>query len=672
MRARLIMLTALVATLGPNTGASAHSGAYRGPADFVRPDCREPNDPVPPRDGRGTTPPKSGAALTGPTGHGRARDGPDPLPPPPPRDLSALHRSRWSRFLDYRDWTFWWNVNKDAIVLDRRRFPVGEDRSGAVVRVFGCEMRTHADGALSSVSMNGIIVPALRELAGDEALDFEIRAAAILGLAKIGDDTQITMLLRLAQAGAGDDGAAHRTVRESATLALGILGTDTPEVRNALLGLLADDSRRSDFVRQFAAVALGLLAQGKALDDRTIGVFLDVLARAEPTLDTKLAVLLAIGMTGDVGTVPVLLHMLEHGRTPAADSVALSDIEISFVVDALGRIGLPRSAGSEGDDGDVVAALIKTLSPSKLRRAAIPIPRSAVPALGRILPHCQESLQREVLHKLMRVQRDDPRAFVRSLALVALGRAAADEGTATKIRTQIGRVLRARLAPGERNDEARPFAALALALSTGERDADEANVCRPLRKVFESIGVEDPRQRSALAVAQGIAKDRRAVPGLLDVLRDPDADPGLRGYAALGLGMIGAPSAQSAVRQAMGELNAPSLRIQATLAAGLLDGDELVTDLIAVLCDEESPSYASGSAALALGHRRDERAVAPLLEIARDVETRHDRLTRAFAVVALGRIAERRNVPALARVLRDLNYRTLGRLPALAELITIL
>ena len=98
----------------------------------------------------------------------------------------------------------------------------------------------------------------------------------------------------------------------------------------------------------------------------------------------------------------------------------------------------------------------------------------------------------------------------------------------------------------------------------------------------------------------------------------------------------------------------------------------MIGDLVEILRSGEESQYILGSVALALGQIGDERAIKPLLDISADTEKKYPDITRALATVALGQIGDRRDVPTLARVARDINFRAIGGVPSLTELLTIL
>jgi HEAT repeat protein len=219
----------------------------------------------------------------------------------------------------------------------------------------------------------------------------------------------------------------------------------------------------------------------------------------------------------------------------------------------------------------------------------------------------------------------------------------------------------------------RAFAALALGL-VGRAIAEEGGVlpereiCAPLRGRFRDD--IDARARGAYALASGLVGDPSAAGPLVAELSDRCVDKRLRGSCALALGMIGGRGSLAALRETLRDDADRELRLQCAAACGLLGDAAAVDDLVAMLRNPDSSYYELGTAALALGRLRDERAVDGLLEIATDARGRFPDLTRALAVVALGETADPHDVPALARVATDVNYR--AHVAAITELLTML
>src|SRR5256885_514169 len=97
-------------------------------------------------------------------------------------------------------------------------------------------------------------VPRLRAAAG--AGPPAAASAAELGLAKIGDESIVDTLKKMA---VNESKSYHREVQETAGLALGLLQKDTPEIRGFLIELVKDTKYDASFLRPFSAISLGLL-----------------------------------------------------------------------------------------------------------------------------------------------------------------------------------------------------------------------------------------------------------------------------------------------------------------------------------------------------------------------------------------------------------------------------
>src|SRR6185295_3792509 len=137
----------------------------------------------------------------------------------------------------YEDWTFWWNYNKDEIlqlksaVKKMQRGP----SSGAGGGAFGHKKSDSSIKSATDESIQNNIVPLLRQLLNEKDVSFHIQSAAELGLAKIGDESIVETLKKMA---ANEGKSFHREVQETAGLALGLLQKDTPDVRGFLIELV--------------------------------------------------------------------------------------------------------------------------------------------------------------------------------------------------------------------------------------------------------------------------------------------------------------------------------------------------------------------------------------------------------------------------------------------------
>jgi HEAT repeat protein len=684
---RLILTSvAAVTLLGLSGHAFAHGGAYRGPAGEVPPDSREPSDPPPPPEGGGPGTPggedpggptTGGGDVGGPGTPGGGSGGPPTSggggPPPAggggggPTTGGGLKRGTGPKGPGYEDWTFWWNFNKDEILnlksiikQNQRGAPTGSgahalgSRGGS-----GTQVKTATDTAIQNE-----IVPELRALMEQKDLNFDIQSAAELALAKIGDTSIVEKLMEFAR----NDGAnkVNKVVEESAALALGLMQKDTADVREFLIEMVRDKKRNNSFVRPFSAVSLGLLGSANDKDNVVPKALVDIVNGDEAKDDIKPTALLALGLLKNDSQCETLLNMLKTWKS-ADGKTELKESELAFVVQALGKIGRPGldKPGQELVILDTVLAQLDEKS-----KAERNVRRSAAIALGQFAPKCEPKLQKKIVTTLKSVIDKTDDSQERHFALIALGRIGATAGMDKEVRSDCVKVLNYYLDKGKQLTP--PFAALGLGLigrqmSMANEVVDEDTIRKPLRDKYAET--KEPRARGAYAVASGLIRDRLAVPGMIEVLKDSKADSKLRGYTALGLGMIGDPSAREAIRNALTNDSDRELRVQTAVAAGLMGDASVIPDLVKILESGEESQYILGSVALALGQIGDERAIKPLLGIVKD-DKKYPDLTRALATVALGQIGDRRDQPVLARVSTDINYR--AHVPALTELLTIL
>jgi len=689
---RLILTTMasaalLLAAPGLISDALAHGGAYRGPIGEVPPNSREPSDPPPPPEGDGPTtppgetdgpvtgtggvdtptsdggdgsPPGSGDGGTGPTGS----DGGTGFP-----KTGGLGRAPGAaKGPGYEDWTFWWNFNKDELLQLKSKTRQIATATGTAIHVLGKGGGKGRVKSATDAAIDNQIVPALQKLLEHDDILYDIQSAAALALAKIGDESIIPTLARMARNDKKAGSDYHREVEETAALALGILQVDSDEVRELLIELMSDTSKKGSHVRAFSAISLGLLGENREHFETSFEALLALVADKDSPDDVKPAALLAIGLLEDDRAVPDLLFMLQNGRVDAKGAGRLNDVAMAFVVEALGRIGAP---GALDDKTAVFEAVSGLLSAKGNRAAGKNVRRSAVIALGQIAPHGDDKLRRRAIAMLKSTAKDAKDASERNFAMIALGRIGASQSLETKAQRDLIRTLSHHLQKGRPANLVQPYAALSLALAGSEIAANEEKVCKPLREKF-SAGRGSARARGAYAISLGLVDDAQAVPELIDTVTARGMDKRLRGYAAIALGLIGGDDARGTVRSVLTDDNDRTLRKQTAIAAGLMGDSRVVDDLVAILESGDESQYIMGSVALALGQVGDEKAIGPLLAIVVDAESKHPDLTRAFATVALGQIGDRRDVPVLARVSRDINFRVTGAVPSLTELLSIL
>ena len=156
-----------------------------------------------------------------------------------------------------------------------------------------------------------------------------------------------------------------------------------------------------------------------------------------------------------------------------------------------------------------------------------------------------------------------------------------------------------------------------------------------------------------MALACGLARDLGAQEDLSELLASGAERP-TRSYAALALGMIGAESARVELSEALARSTFHVDMLHAcAIALALLDDDTVVPQLLTLL--ENASSLASQAPiASALGRVGDARAIAPLVAEASNLD--RTAISRAVSLAALGRLAERHELPWNARLAERVNY----------------
>jgi HEAT repeat protein len=683
----LIALALVMATPASVKLAYAHGGQYRGPAGEVPPDSRQPEDPPPPDTGGGTpTPPDTGGGTPTPPDSGGGTPTPPPdtggTPTPPPAGGGGVPpagggggpgtktgKSPGKKGPSYESWLFWWNYNKDEIINIKKALRSGLANSGAGGLSSVANEIDSAEQAqnITAKMIEQRVVPILEEYAQNTKINFDIQSAAVIGLAKIGQKSRIPLMMQMVKNQGNEQ--YHKVVEESAALALGIMQERTRQVRQ-FLGEVAVDGTAKTRTRCFAAFALGLLGTPDAAAGAN-AESLEVLKAmasnsSEGNKDVSCSALIAIGHLGDRSVVSDLVTWLKDEK---AGANKLSDLQLSYVAAALGKIGQPGFTGPDSDD--VIKALKDQLKlKNRLTRYSVVI------ALGQIAPNADEKLQKECVEILSGIVGSENKNGMDTqtvnYALTSLGRIAGvapgrdgKGGCPEAIRTKAIDKLANALGGKASN---RSFAALGLGLAAMNlNETVKAPIAEVVRQTLAKA-TGDVEQRGAMCIALGLLKDIQAAPLLQTLLQDKGIDPKLRGTAALGLGLIGDRGAIEVVRGVLKEKQDRDLRVDAAIAAGLLRDNQAVDTMVEILKDPKSSQFVLGSVATALGQIGDQRAVEPLASILKD--DKYPDLTRALSCVALGQIGDKNDISVLSRLSKDVNYR--AYYDAIGEVLTII
>jgi HEAT repeat protein len=556
--------------------------------------------------------------------------------------------------MSFDNWLFWWAYNKDDILNLKAAVKAMQKKVSTKSSpfFFGGGENEAGTQAPTQRMINEKIIPALEAVVDNKEIHPDIRGGALIALSRCRQSDHLKTFFDLAKKDNGED----KVLQESAILALGIHQKKEPQVREYLLGIV-NDLEYPFRGRCFAMLSLGLL------QDNDPAVFESLMARldgSESHQDIPVCAILTIGLIGDNKMVPQLTEWLDTGKI---GRMKLGDMERAWVISALGKIQDPEALKPVSD---------------QLKRKGLYAQRSALIAMGQLLPQADAKAQAEYAGKLARVIENESDITAKNFGVIALGRIGGAEGASEEVREASLKVLKKVFKDGNKVTE-RPFAALALGLVGFEGAGVEKS--KEMRyEIAEMIRSEladlkgDKVALGAQAIALGMLGDSRkeTVDLLSSILKDRGQEKKLRGAAAMALGLIGAPAAKEAVMTALKEREDRDLRVDTAVAAGLLGDSGAITELVSVLSDPKASQFVLGSVALALGQIGDHQAIGPLLNILEPQKANgaYPDLTRALVAVALGQIADQDDVRVLSRLSKDINYR--ASVPALDEILTIL
>lgn len=682
------MRTTTIAALGTFTlltltpCAWAHGGQFRGPGGGVQPRLRDPYDPPSPP----PPPPPSGPPVTpgpvptpgdpGPGGQPPAVT--PPGTPPSTPDLPGAGGGRRSA-LTYESWVFWYGNNKEGIERLKEALYTRHDSSSPIDVLSGKREPSGNVGGVTQPTRSKVkshVIPALHwAMDPANAKDRDIEGAAYIALAKVTDDPRDIERLLLGLAPRRDGVADDAMVRECAALALGLLcrrnaaeqfaPNELDRVRERLFDAFEDERGFETRARGFAALSLGLLGDqptGPADDAAarreaalaTSRRLFDLLARDTAAEDLPIGLLTALGLQGPSRVPPDVVAALQEGALRGRlAGRPISDLVQSYAVLAAARLGDARTVRP-------FAALLTA------RSTSVHVKRSAAIGLG-LLGRLLAAEERLGLAKALRESLEkasDATTLhfgLMSLAYLA-GYDAADGATGVLEDAKVGAFLLAQSREGPVG--ARPFAALALGWigrEIGDHPAGEAHARfrdgagEALREGLATKALE-PRNRAAFAVALGMLRDPGSRPVLLALVADRRADRDLRGYAAVGLGLMGPAGAEvsRSLRALLAERASEELTLHAATALGLV-GDAGAVDLLVHALGEVASQSAKGQIVIALSKIGDARAVEPLVDLLTDRTV--DANTRSMACSGLGVVGDLQWIPSLAKVSRDVNYR---------------
>ncbi|MBI5850640.1 MAG: HEAT repeat domain-containing protein [Planctomycetes bacterium] len=650
----------------------AHGGTYRGPGDVVPPGGRDGRRPTtgPPKPNTPKGPDTGQPRLPDPTRPGGPPTGnpPGPLPTPTIGPLTGPGVDGD----DLGRWEFWWEFNKEPFLALKDAVHDGGVASDSFEFFLGAGQHDVGRDSLkpSESQITGVIVPELfRAIESTDQRD--IVSSCMVALAKAGRNTeQVDVLAVLRKRLVSNE----QEIRETAAIAMGI--SQMTEAASTLVDLATDSAagrklcRRDEVdgrTRAFATYALGLLASSSAdhaLKRRVFETVAPALASGEiSSRDLRVASIHALSLldpdaSTDAGRALFVAALDALEGYAGKDLGPGEQLMQAHVAPAISKLwwSVEGGAGAElrarldrARDGWL--ALID--GRGGVKRAQAWLVQSAVVALGRTTRPAvaRDSLDARVTRALIdhaaRGSDDQARYF----ALIALGQIGGNDA-----RTALLEVLRT----GQKALE-RPWAAIALgvlAFRERQRAGRDAPVDGLLRdQLVAQLGVKTPSTVGAVAIALGLAGCTDVADRLRALLEEHKNKDELAGYLCIALALAGDHAAMPMIEELVAtSTRRPERLRQAAIALGKLGDKRAAEQLIGLLTQDGEPDLAKMSAiASALGYIGDSQSIPPLVKLLHD--SRLTDLSRAFAAVALGGIADQHPLPWNSAFACDTNYR---------------
>ena len=670
----------------------AHGGQFRGPFGRVPPGIREPFDPATP-----PPVPESGP-VTPPVGPDSPDTTPDPSMPdqpdvtgpggtPSPTVKPPTGNRPRAAARGFEAWEFWWEHNKERYLQLKNALYTPTSSESSIWDVGG-RSESGRNDAMHDIEalVKSTIIPALAWAMDPENSGHQdTESAAYIALAKMATQPKhIEDVMR------GLDKKLKRDLitQEASALALGLFrrtdedrqfdAVELDKIRKFAFQIFQDDFY-GHRTRAFAALSLGLLgdqptgsqaymdtfstatqeeASAAAARRATTARLFELLQNDYPAQDLPISLLMAIGLQAPDSFAPEQLAVLRQCATKGRlFRKEVNNLIRSYAVLQLGRVGTDKDIG-------VLQRVIT------MRGADRNVQRSAAIGLGTLASLVDSGKRAEVARGLLKAidrrKIKDPSAV--NFAYISLAYLVIEDVKSNQVTVvEENKVLEFFLEEADKGRYLqRPYAALALGL-VGREIGEQANL--DVYATFHNDAREalragvrskklDKSGRAAFALSMGLIKDHRNISTLLELVRDSKEDAGLRGYAAVGVGLTGnAPKrAKEVIRAALRERRTEAMRVQCATALGLMQDERALPMLREELKIAKSQSI-KGQVVLAMARIGTHKAVQPLVDLLKNKSGREQDLTRALACAGLGVIGDLEWLPSLSRASANTNYR---------------
>ena len=491
-------------------------------------------------------------------------------------------------------WQTWWSYNQFNVLDFRRR----QKERRAPVTGKGQE-----DPDAWRLALRKRLVPVMTEALKDS--DKEVRTAAAIALGKFREKGTIPALQKLAR----EDNL--KEVREAAVQGLALMGAS--ELHDYFASIVADQGEQLR-LRGFALMGLGRINDKKSR--QYLLDFFDRTQKRARTLIPKstgdrrqflISVLIALQMSGDKALGKTFMEFCKDKR--------LDEDVRAYALNCVGKV---KAVDQHAEALDILK-----------RERSDQIRRSAAVIIG-VLGARKDQKSAEALARALSKDKDK---IVRHYAAISLGQIGG-EFAYKKLKRHWPYA----------NKEARGFFLLGFGLT---RHPDAASVL-----LKEMDGAADANQAGAAALALGLLGARAHAPAVRKRLESSKAWV-LQQTTALALGMVGDEGSAETVKNLLIKERQSPIRMSAAVAYALLRQHSAVK-LFADLMRDSNTVVVRNTMAQILGYLASASAAELLLEVYED--TKLQRQTRAYALVALGTLADTSDFPIFPSLAFDTNY----------------
>ncbi|MEK7449648.1 MAG: HEAT repeat domain-containing protein [Planctomycetota bacterium] len=533
-------------------------------------------------------------------------------PPPTPQRLpnmgTGLSPLVFNIINPIPNWEVWWTRNrlyylpfKEPIDWEPPKTPSGDN-----------DVKNNNETIAVTAQSNKKIIDILANCLEDN--NAAVKANAVLALAKFRDAKGVEYIkksLSLTE-------KKYYDVRNVGILSLGIIG-DPAYVKDIKDIIFNKDAYM--ITKAYGALALGYINDPSSIE--ALKEIYDPKNKMEK--EVRCSALLSLGNsgahyigTGDQSLIQFFDKIISNQK---------EDAQIrSYAVLALGRL----------KNDDTLPTLKKVVADKQVN-----VRLSAVIALGYLKsPEAKQELQ-TILAK-------DRDSNVKGLAAIALAKL--DDKSAVPI-------LIASIKKGDFNLQGFSVLALGLLNSASVDKLDEKSKDE-LRTIL--VKKTKPFSRGASALALGMAKDKKSVPDLINIVEKEEvSDPVTWSYAILALGMIGDQQAVPVLEKVFEKVQTrPDLADTAynnlTVSLAMLGQRSKVLEIFyKKLTDKTLAPDMKMKILHGIGYIGDKTSIEPLAEF---YKTEKNNDLRAYAVLALGFVLDRDKINPLYKITADSNY----------------